>query len=99
VMGSAEAKALGLTGASSTLDGSVGISSNVAWDYTTATPAANQEYLIGVLEHEITEVMGRVSNVGQSGEYSVMDLYRYSAPGSHTITPNSGSAYFSVNNG
>ena len=40
-MGSAEAKAFGFLGASSTLDGSVGISANTTWDYSpTATPTA-----------------------------------------------------------
>ena len=70
-IGSAEAKALGFIGASSTLDGSVGISSTSAWDFTpNTTPTANQYYLVGSLEHEITEVMGRESNLDTSGEYS-----------------------------
>ena len=101
-MGSAEAKALGFLGASSTLDGSVGISANTAWDYSaTTTPTANQYYLAGTLEHEISEVMGRVSDLGTRGEYTVADLYRYSAPGVRSVAPGgSGStAYFSIDNG
>ena len=101
-MGSAEAKALGLVGASSALDGSVGISSSSAWDFTpNTTPTANQYYLVGTLEHEISEVMGRVSDLGPGGQYTVADLYRYSAPGARALTPggNGSTAYFSIDNG
>jgi hypothetical protein len=101
-IGSAEAKALGFIGASSTLDGSVGISSTSAWDFTpNTTPTANQYYLVGSLEHEITEVMGRESNLDTSGEYSVIDLYRYSAAGVRDLTTggHGSTAYFSIDNG
>ena len=101
-MGSAEAKALGFLGASSTLDGSVGISANTAWDFTpNTTPTANQYYLVGVLEHEISEVMGRVSDLDTPGEYTVADLYRYSAPGVRDLTTGGkgSTAYFSIDNG
>ena len=101
-MGSAEAKALGFLGASSALDGSVGISANTAWDFTpNTTPTANQYYLVGALEHEISEVMGRVSDLDTPGEYTVADLYRYSAPGVRDLaTGGKGStAYFSIDNG
>src|SRR5664280_2095162 len=56
----ADAKALGLS-SSTTVDGYVGFNNTVAWDYTTAAPSAGQYYLIGTIEHEITEVMGRQS--------------------------------------
>jgi len=70
IMGSAQEKALGLLGASSILDGWVGIASDAtlmqqtggSWSFSpTAVPGPNQYYLVGVLEHEITEVMGRSS--------------------------------------
>src|SRR5579864_9284738 len=88
-LGSAEEKALGLIGASSALDGWVGIASDAelqgfggAWSFSaTATPAANQYYLVGVLEHEFSEVMGRTSFLDTRGQYSVIDLYRYAGPG------------------
>jgi hypothetical protein len=99
-MGSAEAKALGLIGASSALDGSVGVSSSGPWDFTpNSTPTSNEYYLVGTLEHEITEAMGRVSYL--PGEYGVADLYRYSAPGVRIDRPggNGSTAYFSINNG
>ena len=104
VMASAQQKALGLIGASSSLDGWVGIASDAtvhqqtggSWSFSpTATPGPNQYYLVGTLEHEITEVMGRTSYLDVPGEYGVMDLYRYAAPNVHT----EGSGYFSVDNG
>jgi hypothetical protein len=101
-MGSAEAKALGFLGASSTLDGSVGISANTAWDFTpNTTPTAAQYYLVGTLEHEISEAMGRVSDLDTPGEYTVADLYRYSAPGVRDLTTGGkgSTAYFSIDNG
>jgi hypothetical protein len=101
-MGSAEAKALGLLGATTTLDGTVGVSASTAWDFTpNTTPTTNQIYLVGVLEHEITEAMGRVSYLDIPGDYGVADLYRYSSPGVRDDTPggNGSTAYFSINNG
>jgi hypothetical protein len=102
-MTQAEAKALGLYSNSAALDGSIGFSNAVSWDYTTAAPTASQFYLIGTLEHEITEVMGRQSFIdgGPSTYYSTMDLYRYTAPNVRDLTSGgSGStAYFSIDNG
>jgi hypothetical protein len=106
VLGSAQEKALGIIGPSSTLDGWVGIASDAtlhqiggSWSYSaTATPGSNQYYLVGVLEHEITEVMGRTSYLDVRNEYSVMDLYRYKAPGLRQ-TGTGGPAYFSTNGG
>ena len=55
-LGSAEEKALGLIGSNNDLDGWVGVASNAtlqtigdSWSFsTTATPASNQFYLVGV---------------------------------------------------
>jgi hypothetical protein len=104
---SAQEKALGLIGASTTLDGWVGIASEAtlsqqiggSWSYSaTATPANNQYYLVGVLEHEITEIMGRTSYLDVRGEYGVMDLYRYRSAGVHQ-TGTGSPAYFSTDGG
>ena len=100
-MSIAEAQALGLAASSGIQDGEVFFTNQYQWSYSqTATPGANQFYFIGVVEHEITEVMGRVSLDGDGG-YSPMDLYRYSAPGVRdTTTGGAGStAYFSLDNG
>src|ERR1019366_3521062 len=101
VLSQAEAKAVGLTSTTS-IDGYVGFSNTVAWDYTTAAPSASQYYLIGTIEHEMTEVMGRQSLLNyQPNLYSVMDLYRYTSSGARDLTTGgSGSvAYFSVDGG
>jgi hypothetical protein len=45
----------------------------------------------------LTEVMGRVGMEGTRNEYTALDLFRYTAPGTHDLTPTSG--YFSLDNG
>jgi len=107
VLGSAQERALGLIGAGSALDGWVGVASDASlqqqiggsWSYgATAIPGNNQYYLVGTLEHEITEVMGRTSYLTVPNEYGVMDLYRYKAPGVRQAGTG-GPAYFSTNGG
>src|SRR5260370_18164954 len=106
VLGSAAEKALSLIGANNTLDGWVGIASNatlqplgVSWSFSpTATPASNQVYIVGTLEHEFAEVMGRTSYLTARGDYGIMDLYRYSASGVRQ-TGTGDPAYFSIDNG
>jgi hypothetical protein len=106
VLDSAQQKALGLIGASTTLDGWVGIASDAtlsqiggSWSYSaTAKPGSNQYYLVGVLEHEVTEIMGRASYLDVRGEYGVMDLYRYRSAGVHQ-TGTGSPAYFSTDGG
>ncbi len=106
-LGSAQEKALGLIGSSSALDGWVGIASNAelqrldgtSWSFSsTATPTAAQYYLIGVIEHEFSEVMGRSSYLDTRGEYGIIDLYRYAAANVRQ-TGTGDPAYFSINNG
>ena len=102
----AEAKALGLPlGVNPPVtDGYVGFdASSSIWSFSpTATPAQNQYYFIGVAEHEISEVLGRFSDIG-TGAYSLMDLFRYSSPGQRDLTANSrhssSSPYFSTDGG
>jgi len=105
----AQEKALGLlSGSAPNIDGFIGLSSSYSFSYSpTATPASNQYYFVGVVEHEISEVMGRASFLGDAiantTSFSLMDLFRYSAPGVRDLTatppaPYNG-AYFSINNG
>ena len=100
-MCSAEAKALGLAGPSNALDGSVGFATNPPWSYsTTAVPASDQYYLVGTVEHEFSEVMGRVADYSKL-QYDVLDLYRYASPGLLSEGPIDGDKtdYFSIDNG
>ena len=97
----AEEKALGVTPFhSSSVDGSIGLAALSNWNFgTTGVRAIAGEYdAIGAIEHEISEVMGRVSSLGTlfgSGIYTPLDLFRYSGVGS--LTPSSGSGSFSTN--
>jgi hypothetical protein len=102
----AEAQALGLMSTTPTVDGSVGFDADPSiWSFSpTATPAQDEYYFIGVAEHEISEVMGRTSDIGTSADtYSVMDLFRYSASGVRDLTAggtgSNSTAYFSINGG
>ena len=102
----ADAKVLGLSGPSSSLDGSVGFDSAVTWTFDANHRAQPNAYdFIGVAEHEISEVMGRNSMLtpgctGSSCPESVLDLFRYTAPGHHDLTGTQGDgAYFSLNGG
>jgi hypothetical protein len=91
-MATAEEKALGLPIANAPpVDGYVGFSSVYPFSYgINAQPGAGQYYFVGVVEHEITEVMGRDSwlgdGLGGTTSYGVMDLFRYSAPGVRDLT-------------
>ena len=104
VLSLAQAKALGLQTNNGSLDGYVGFSSSSSFSYSAGvTPSSSAFYFVGVVEHEITEVMGRASLVNdQPNEYSLMDLYRYTSSGTRDLTASNqagATAYFSINNG
>ncbi|MGA8902156.1 NF038122 family metalloprotease [Bradyrhizobium sp.] len=97
----AEDKALGLY-SSSNIDGNIGFSNTLPFDYDyNQTPAAGTYYFVGVVEHEIGHVMGRICGLNNPGYYSAMDLFRYASPGVHPGQPNGSPpyAYFSTDNG
>ena len=103
-MWQAEAKALGLPQNNVAVDGYVGFSSQPGtFSYANGTtPPANEYYFIGVVEHEITEDMGRASLLSdQPSDYSLIDLFRYSSPGGRDLSAGgaASTAYFSINNG
>jgi hypothetical protein len=94
----AEAKALGLSLAgfagSGPYDGWVGLGSG-PFDWAQNNP--NQEDAVSAFEHEITEVMGRVDNLGvpngNPGDYTLLDMFHYGAsPGATTAGAAPGSA-------
>src|SRR3981081_4628529 len=79
----AESKALGLTGPSSSVDGYVGFSSSLPFTYDNSGGAAPGSYdFFGAVVHEFTEVMGRGLFVGVDGIGSnadtPLDLFHYS---------------------
>ena len=103
-MSQAEAKALGLPQNNLSVDGYVGFSSSPGiFSYADGTaPPSNEYYFIGIVEHEITEDMGRASLLNdQPQDYSAIDLFRYSSAGVRDLTDggSGNTAYFSINNG
>ncbi len=100
-MSQAEAQALGLTSAIST--SYVGFSSTLPFSYAVnSKPSSREYYFVGIVEHEFTEDMGRVSLLNdQPRSYAPIDLFRYSAPGVRDLTTGSkrSTAYFSINDG
>ena len=94
----AEATALGLVTGTTTLDGAVGFSSTLPFSYSTTSAPSGEYYLYGVVAHELSEVMGRISLLAYGGATSLMDLFRYTSNGV-LATSGTQSSYFSDNGG
>jgi len=101
----AEGKALGLIGATTTPDGFVGFSSSSnIFDYNNADGVGAGQYdFFGVVAHEFSEVMGRMLLVGEtigntSNSYDPLDLLHFSSSGVHDFL-GSTAGYFSADNG
>jgi hypothetical protein len=100
----AEIKALGLPGISPDdpgNDGSVGFASDVSYTFDPNNRAVAGKFdFIGVAEHEITEVFGRIYGLdhGISG-YIPYDLFRFTSTGTRSFNVNDANVYFSVDDG
>ncbi len=98
----AEAAALGLPTFGATVAGSIGLnaSDNFTFDPNNRGIAGDYD-AIGVLEHELSEVLGRIAGSGQLqngvAQYAPLDLFRYTAPGQLALTPEAAS--FSLDGG
>ena len=99
----AQAKVFGLgslPGYTDPEDGFVALSSTASFSYDANNRAVSGSYdAIGVLEHEISETLGRVSYLGTGTFegytlYSPMDLFRYASAGVRDLTNTAG--YFSI---
>jgi autotransporter passenger strand-loop-strand repeat protein len=87
----------GVSNNSVAIDGWIGFGANDPWSFAGSSTPGTEEDFISYAEHEISEVMGRVSYVGgnmaflsQDGSevtaqnvYSPMDLFRYAGTGFH----------------
>lgn len=97
----ADAQALGLTPPSGMgVDGYVGFNSSDVFSFNPSATPSGQYDFEALAEHEIAEVMGRLSGLSSSKPtYATpYDLFRYSAPETSSFS-DFASAYFSVNGG
>jgi hypothetical protein len=104
-VGDADARALGLLPATSTvMDGAVGFSNSVSWNYNTNGQAVPGEIdFVSDAELELIHSLGMQIGTPSGGETPFM-LFRYSAPGVRELTVNSDGlttppAYFSIDGG
>ena len=105
----AEAKALGLLGANNTgNDGTITFGAGYNWAFNPNNRAVAGEYdFVGIVEHELSEVMGRVWGLGNDpiagrGYYVPLDLFRYDGGPPFTNTrdmTNNTNVWFSINGG
>jgi Ca2+-binding RTX toxin-like protein len=100
----AQAKALGLLGGSTAIDGYVGFAAGNKFDYNNANGVTAGLYdLFGTVAHEISEVMGRTLLVGTTigsipNGYSLLDFFHYSAAGVRDFV-GTRPGYFSIDAG
>ena len=101
----AEGKALGLIASDSAKDGTIKFGAGYSWAFDPANRAVSGQYdFIGVVQHEISEVMGRQGvtggNLGNGGpNFDPLDLFRYTAAGVRGASNNGAGVYFSINGG
>ncbi len=100
----AQAKAFGITGNPNFVDpedGFVGLTSKYALDFSATNRSVSGQYdAVGILEHEISEVLGRTSGLATWSNngvsvYTPLDLFRYSSAGVRDLT-GTGTGYFST---
>jgi hypothetical protein len=103
----AEAKAIGLSGASSATDGFIGFSNTNSFTYNTVnggSVAPGTYDFFGVAAHEITEVLGRSLLVGGSigsvgNSFDIEDLFHYATSNHARTFSGTTPGYFSPDGG
>src|SRR6202042_1924999 len=88
----AEAAALGLPTGGVEMAGAAGLNASDPFTFDPNNRAVAGDFdAVGALEHEISEVLGRIAGSGQIAgdvaQYAPLDLFRYVAPGQLALAP------------